>query len=433
MKNRNRLYMLLLGLLFASTIYSQTFIDSTLTGTIITEVKVYGNNKTKQSIILREMKQRVGDRVVPEILEEDRKRIQSLNLFNRVVLHVRKNQEGAAVEIYVTEKFYFYPFPIIFFSEQDFKKFSYGAGVVHLNFRGRAEIIDGIFWLGYNPRIHLEYYNPWICGNRHLLFYTNLFSQKIKSKHYRDQKVYELHSGISIEIGKRFGLFSYLNFNLGYKQISISPPQPYEMVSGTNKDLLPSAGISFLYDSRDLKEYPSSGWKIYLWVNKKGVGSVTDVDYLFYGFDIRKYIPLGRRPSIAFRFTTNLSEGRVPVYDRVYLGYSERIRGHFNLVREGENRIISSIALHVPLLPIRYFSISNLNQLQNLKFGISLGLFVDTGSVWFQGENLKSLKFTSGFGFGIHFHVPYINLLRVEMAFDEKYNSQFITTFGVDI
>jgi outer membrane protein assembly factor BamA len=128
-----------------------------------------------------------------------------------------------------------------------------------------------------------------------------------------------------------------------------------------------------------------------------------------------------------------MTNGEIPLYDRIYLGYSERIRGHFFDVIEGENRTIGSLAFRFPILPVRYFSISEMPQLSNLQFGISGGLFIDTGSIWFQNENPLNKKWVSGYGLGLHFHVPYVNVLRFELAFDEKGHHQWILDLFVDI
>jgi outer membrane protein assembly factor BamA len=137
--------------------------------------------------------------------------------------------------------------------------------------------------------------------------------------------------------------------------------------------------------------------------------------------------------TLALRTKTNLSSGKIPIYDRVYLGYSERIRGHFFEKFEGENMAIASVVFRMPLLPIRYFNLRDISYLSNLKFGISLGFFIDTGLTWFQQDKIRASMLQSGYGMGIHLHLPYVNLLRFELAFDEESRGELIVDLEVDI
>jgi hypothetical protein len=62
----------------------------------------------------------------------------------------------------------------------------------------------------------------------------------------------------------------------------------------------------------------------------------------------------------------------------------------------------------------------------NLKFGISAGIFFDTGMVWYNRSQVGLQNLDSGFGAGLHFHLPYIDLLRVEYGFDTDYKGELI-------
>ena len=413
------------------SLHGQVFLDSVLVGRRIDAIQIHGNQKTKASIILREMKSREGDTLVEALLIEDQKRIQNLNLFNRVTIFAQYQDRRVIVHVQVTEQWYIFPYPIFFINERDWDKLSYGAGLKHFNFRGRAEILDAFFWLGYNPSVQLDYINPWIGGRHHLSLRTNIYFQKVRSKHYRDEEVTENHTGAHGIVGKRFGYHTHLNMSLSYREVTFSPSDSGQTLSPDGRDRLPSLGLSLVWDHRDLIEYPHSGWYVYLSAVKTGLPSMT-ADYLFYGFDTRFYVPLGRT-TLAFRLTSDVSHGHIPLYDRLYIGYNERVRGHFFEAFEGENRALASAAFRIPLLPLRYVDLGDQSQMMNLKFGLSLGFFIDTGTVWFQSEDIKGLKFQTGYGLGLHIHLPYINVLRFEMAFNERGKKQFILDMGVDI
>jgi len=416
------------------SLWAQVFIDSTLIGQKISAILIHGNEKTKPSVILREMKQQKGDTLSLDLLEEDRKRIQNLNLFNRVVVYTEPEGEQVCIHVQVSEQWYIFPYPVIFINDRDWSKVSYGAGLMHRNFRGRAEILDTIFWLGYDPLVQLKYTNPWIGGKHHLFFQPELFYQKKRSKHYEDKNVNENHFGFNCSMGKRFGYHTYISLTLGYREITFNPSIPGQTLSEDGSDRLPSLGLVITLDHRDLREYPHQGWYARLSARKTGFPSMT-VDYFRTTCDLRKYFPIGKGSgsTLAFRTALNYAMGEIPIYNRIYLGYDERIRGHFHETHEGENRALGSVAFRIPLIPVRYYNLADLPQMQNLKFGLSMGLFADTGIVWFQGDKIKRSMFHSGFGFGLHVHLPYFQVIRFEMAFDEDWKEQFIVDLWVDI
>src|SRR5574341_1702791 len=87
----------------------------------ITKISISGNRRTKSKVILREMKTQVGDTLDLAMLQADQQRIFNLGLFNRVEVDSLQRPDGVHVLIGVTERLYFFPFPIFFLNERDRK------------------------------------------------------------------------------------------------------------------------------------------------------------------------------------------------------------------------------------------------------------------------------------------------------------------------
>ena len=330
----------------------------------------------------------------------------------------------------VTEMWYIFPYPIIFRNERDWSRISVGAGLLHNNFRGRREIIDFSFWLGFNPSVRLRYSNPWILGK--LKFYTiiSVFARKVRNLSFTaiDSSVNENQVGFDWRVGKRFGHFTWLDVTLGYRQLSLSPPGLIgKTLSASGKDKLPRIGFSFTYDRRDLWEYPHRGHYLNLWARKTGFGGA--VDYFRYGGDLRKYLPIGPM-TLAVRGAVNLSEGTIPIYDQVHFGFGSRIRGYFSDRFAGENRLIGGAAFRFPIRKITYHDWGPFQSMgpygNNFRFGVNGALFVDTGALWSQDEKLTKDDFISGWGAGLHVFLPYQIILRLEYAFNEDWDGQLI-------
>ena len=102
---------------------------------------------------------------------------------------------------------------------------------------------------------------------------------------------------------------------------------------------------------------------------------------------------------------------------------------------EGKHVQIGSIETRFNIIPISYFSLNlpaiPAQYLQNLQLGLSAALFIDTGIVWATSDEYTKDNFRTGFGFGLHIHLPYVEIFRVDIGFDGNLDSQVIVEVGV--
>lgn len=413
-------------------VFSQTMIDPSHKGKRISEIVIMGNNCTRDYVILREMKTKEEDILVPKLLEKDRKRIQSLQIFNRVSMQTFADGKKVKIVIFITEMWYIYPFPIFFINERDWNKISWGAGVEHLNYRGRAEKLFATFWLGYNPTLRVKFITPWFLSKRDLFAGLDIDYSHIRNKHFFTENITEHHIKIAGTLGRRFGYHMFVSTTIGYEEISMKPQYNYCLISKTGTDKIPCMALNFNWDHRDLKEFPTSGYYLSLAGVKNGYPAVS-VNYSRIDIDGRVYIPILNKTTLALRTASTISFGKIPLYDLIYLGYNERVRGHFKERLEGENRFLFCSSFRFPLIPVRYFDLSSYAELQDLKFGISGSIFLDSGYIWNQGEKFDTSRLNTGFGIGLLFHLPIVNILRLECAFDERGRKEYICDLYVYI
>jgi len=377
----------------------------------------------------------VGDSVNVGRLEADRKRILNLGLFNRVEVRPLNLEKGVVLLITVDERWYFFPFPIFYYNDNDVKKLSYGLGVVHSNVGGRARQLLFSGWLGYNPGVQVSYHDPWVFDEARMFATTRfyLIRQRSKSLELLGREIDELQLGGSWTIGKRYGLQTYVSSTLGFRQVKLDPSVPGKTLNPSGLDRLPELGLAFLYDNRDLYEYPRRGQLVQLFVRRVGFGAPY-IHYWRYGTDLRFYQPVIGGLSLCTRAFADLAAGRLPIYDRVYFGYFYRLRGYFNRAFQGENMFLGSGELRLPLLKPRYVSL-NLGALrqytQNLKFGISVALFADTGTLWFDDQAPSFQTLISGYGASLDVHLPYVELVRFAYAINDHGQREGIVILGL--
>lgn len=383
-------------------------------------ILINGNDKTRDEVILREVPYTFPDTLHADDLLIIRRRIQNLFLFNQVEVYAVNNGSLEALLIDVKETWYIYPVPILFINERDWDKISYGFQLSHFNFRGMNEKLNVGGWAGYNPSFFLNYRNPWIGKNSKFIFGIGLSKKRVENKFFDFD---EQHLGAAVTFGKRFGLNSTIEASFDIRRIEFPEPFRTFLVSDSERDLVPQMSLSFRHDRRDLYEYPMSGYYLNWQFIRTGFTD-SQPQYWRWQFDHRLYVKLSRRISIGGRNLLKLNRGRLPIYDRIFIGYSDRIRGYFDRVFTAQNLMLQNVELRVPLTRIRYFSWKKApafsKLFQGLKYGLSMGFFIDSGIVWDRTEQISPERLFSGYGGGLHFHLPYINLIRVERAWSDK-------------
>lgn len=403
---------------------------------IVDTVILGGNEKTKDYVILNEMTLKPGMQATFEAIEFDRNRIYNLGLFTRVDILYDSLGTTHFLYVDVRERWYLIPIPIFGFRYGDPRKIYFGAGFLHNNVGGRNQKLFGSVTLGYDPSVSLSFFDPLIAREDQLYFSGSLSYSRVRNKSEEQALLAgdfdEHHFNAAATLGKRFSLYQTAGITIGYQIVSVSAYQPGRTVDAGGRDNVVYGTLNYVYDSRDLGEYASRGFYTSLSLTNYGF-TPSGEDFLRYSVDVRKFIPLPYDLTLAARAVGSVvSGGEVPTYSHVYFGYGERIRGYFQTVFEGEDLLGGSIELRYALLPPRTIQVTGLpvpEEFSIWRFGASLVLFTDTGVVWYRGDIVQVSSLRSGYGGGIHFHLPYGVVTRVEYAFNQYHKGQFILDF----
>ncbi len=402
----------------------------------VDSVVVSGNTSTKEYVILNEMTIRPGIPITPYLLQYDRARVYSLGLFTFVDLSLDTLAHDRILQVSVRERWHYFPVPLFGFRDGDPKRVYYGAGFLHNNFQGRNQKLFTSFIFGYDPSARISFSEPLIDTKHRLSFSTSASFSRARNKSEIEAEATgnfnELQYDFRAGVGKRFTIFESVNLSLSYQVLEVSSYRPLRTVSGSGIDRFFSVTASYLFDSRDLREYASRGRLVGVSLTKYGLGT-SDVNFARLGLDLRGYLPFSSLFTLAGRVTGSVvSGGVVPTYARTYFGYGERIRGYFRTVLEGENLLASSMELRFSLLPTRAFRLPTdllPEEFTMWQFGISLALFADAGTTWFRHDPLTFSTFFSGYGGGIRFLLPYGIVARTEYALNNYGKGEFILDF----
>lgn len=402
---------------------------------LVDSIKITGNEITKEFVILRELTFTEGDKISCSDLEYNRERVYSLGIFNFVNVF-RDSILQNNVIINVSETWDIYPIP---FYRIENEKVRYGVRLVWKNFRGRNEKLSAMISLGYNPYYQFIYTNPLINEENNLSFSISSIyqwignpSKKILQKINKDFE-YKYFSN-SLSIGKKFDQYNDMYLSLGYFYIETTDNFGYNVtVSNSRIDRYPFLGISFMHDTRDLKQYALYGTLFYSGYLYKGFG-IDDISYSTFSVDLRQYDELWGDLSHKYRVAVRHTSGEIPLYDLSFLGHNEFVRGHKNDIREGNNVFIAGyeldfpilkewdLELDLPLLPTR---------LTAARIGIHLTAFFDAGAVFDNHDKLSKIRFDKGYGVGINLlFLPHAGL-RFEYAFDEQGKGEYLIGTGL--
>ena len=389
----------------------------------VASIIIAGNELTKDFVIEREMSLKPGALVTREAVAFDINRIYSLQLFNKVDIQVIPDSMTATLVVLVSERWYFYPFPILGIKDHTWSHIYYGAGVVHTNFRGRREKVSAQVALGYDPFVSLQYVNPLIDSENNLYFASRLSYSLQRNKSLlslsNGPNFDEKQQDAQVTLGKRFTLFSTATATLEYTRLSVSDNRAGRTLSPDGTDHFVSVSAGYIYDTRDLSEYSRLGTLASFGVSKYGIGD-RFVNYQRYGMDFRRYIPLYYNSSFVFRlFGSAVQGGSVPNYGHTFFGYSDRIRGRFRTIVEGENIVGGKAEFRFPLIGPHYIRLDQIpiEQFRDVRYALYFSLFGDAGTVWYRTQPLALDTFLSGFGAGLNFLLSYSFVARAEYAF----------------
>jgi len=432
-------FILLLIFTALGTGFAQEFQTITLPVAIDTVI-LTGNKHTKDYIILREIPFTFPDTLDEADFRLIQNRLQNLYLFNRIQFQILPSEKRNTLVIQVTEIWYFFPLPILFINEKDWGKVSYGAQISHFNFRGRNEKLMIGGWLGYNPSLFIRYFNPWIGKKSRVILGFSIFHNKIANKIFDFD---ESRTGASLSVGRKLTLNLEMQMEFSLQRIRLPGEYRQFSASGGGKDWMPTVSYQIKWDRRDLYEFPRKGFFLYYNLQRTGF-TRRQPRFWRFKFDNRFYLPLTKNSSLGLRNLTIFQDGDLPIYDRAFFGYDERIRGYFKKVlpptemyREfpSPQLSLSSLEYRFPILPVFYFSWKDAPLFsalyRDLKFGISGTVFMDSGIVWEEKAQFALPNFYTGYGLGLNFHLPYIYLLRLEYAWSEKGVGQFIVDMEV--
>lgn len=353
-------------------------------------IDLFGNEKTQDEVILREMRSQEGDIFNLHQVEMDLRRIYNLGFFSDVRPHLERiDPKVNAVKL------------VIEVDETKTGNADVGAGyssrdgwlgyleIRESNLLGRGQKLGFRLELGKDIATYeISFHEPYIFGTKNS-FGISLYDRTFKRERYDEQR-----TGGSITLGRP--LFEEVRGSIRYKH---EDTQVVYVGEDPDRSTLKSLTLTLNRDTTFDPFRPRDGSRDTFSVESAGYFLGGHHDFTRYNLTLRRYFPaFMEEDAWAFRFMGGMITGDVPVHERFRVGGVDSIRGYRDNIFDGEQMVVINSEYRFPII--------------DMLEGVA---FVDVGHTWVEGESPDISQFKSSTGVGVRIHTP-IGQLRLDLG-----------------
>lgn len=437
------------------TIYStddNTTVGDTTEQYTLHQILISGNNRTRASIILREVPFAEGDQLtLSELVRkfgETKRQLMNTGLFSEVIVSL-KNMQGkdAVVAIQVKERGYVYPIPFARIVDRNFNdwqqqgmklsRVNYGIKITHRNTTGRNDRLYIYVTNGYTKQLALRYDGLYL--DKDLQWSTNFSVALGKDREQvyatKDNKLLFYKSDdqyvnsfvrSAIEFSYRRAIKTKHTFGIGYNYENIKDTVFHlnPSFSGQTKAVhYPELYYKLTYFNVDFNPYPTKGYlgeltllkrgfnpQINLWqFTAKGSGSWPVLQNKY-------FINLRAVGSIKLPFKQTYVTDRLLGYDGMLMqGYEyyviDGVAGGYGKL--SLNRQIFDRVFHLPV-------VKKLEKYNTVPVKVYAKVYTNAGYVYNPrpGDNFLCNRFLYSSGVGLDFVVLTDFIIKLEWSFN---------------
>jgi outer membrane protein insertion porin family len=314
----------------------------------INRINISGNNVTKDEVIRRELPVSPGEELNTVKLDVGKKRIEALNYFSAIDVRTNPTTVPGRKDIDINVV------------EQDTGTVNFGAGFSSIDsvsafvgvtqtnfdisdwgdFRGAGQRFNANARLGTLRRdFNVTWTEPWFRGQPLALtvdlFYRNLF--------FLSDQFDQTNAGASVGLRKRIGEHGYWEATYTAQQVeidNISPTATPLIAQEAGSYFQSKIDARWVHDTRDNIFITRAGHKVEAGVLLSGLGG--DAEVWGVNFAGQQYFTFPGDTILSFEgaFATvdNWGGNRVPIFERLFLGGANNLRG-FNFRQAGPKDI----------------------------------------------------------------------------------------------
>ena len=387
------------GFIFAKASDVDMSADGILTLTfnegILEGYAVKGNEKTKDYVVLREMKGKVGEPFNAKEAKRSMQRVYNLGYFEDVNMKINPGREPNAVilETTVVEKK-----TGTFTLGGAYSKDDGLMGIVELgdvNFRGTGDKVN-IHWEfggnSDNKNYEISYTKPWLDKKETSISFSYFDMTNEYNDYDRDGSLISNYDrnrkGFNITLGRPESEYSTNYITLKNREDNFvcynEGPINYANDPQYLKDnfgLTRSITLSHVTDTRDNVFSTTEGARVSASAEFAGGILSGDFDYKKFNFEDRHYFKVGHAQVVATRATVGYATGSIPENALFTAGGIDTLRGFRDDQFEGKRLLLGTVEYRYPIA-------SKVNG----------AVFTDFGNAWVDKYDLGDMKVSYGVG-----------------------------------
>ncbi len=370
---------------------------------IISEIRIAGNNSTSGSIIKREFPLEAGDYFVYEKVKEGLTNLRSTNLFNDILLTVKREYNRNIVIINVKEKIS--SLMRVGFRADNENKVQLSLDIRDENLFGSGTELGLLLFGGTRNRAYVLEHKSNRIFNTYLTYNINAFYRFNDVYAYADDSTTDVHRfsrstigeyrqiyyGTSLSLGTQVERFGNLIFTGKYKYDEVknksgSPVDPYKIK-------IVSLKASSTIDTQDKYPYPEKGFyfNAEYEVAQKILGG--NIGYTNFNFHYKSYFTLDGVSTFSPRVVMGFADKTLPLSEEYSLGGQDSFFGMRADEFRGRQIFLSSLEYRYQL-PFEIF------------FDTYFKMRYDLGSTWEVQEQIKFKELRHGIGISLSFDTP---------------------------
>lgn len=389
---------------------------------------VKGNEKTKERVILREMRMKPGEPFNVKKARRSMQRVYNLGFFEDVNMKLNPGREPNAIVLETTVV------------EKRTGTFGVGAGysnsdgflgmiqIGDKNFRGTGDAIN----LNYefsgddsdNKGIVFSYTRPWLDSKETtgtIKIYNRTYQYDDYDTSGNHVETYQKkYSGGEVTLGRPVSEYStnYITLrNRTDEYVSHVADDPgyldrsgsaYDSWRSANFGLTRSVTLQHVTDTRDNIYNPTAGGRVTLTTEIAGLGG--DFNYQKYTIEDNQYLKVGHAQVLALRGQYGHGNGSIPESNQYKLGGQDTIRGYRDDQFRGNSMFLGTVEYRFPVVT-----------------KVQGAVFTDFGSAWDDGWGPDG--FHKSIGVGLQIETP-VGPLRLDFGHGEDGNRTHFSVGG---
>ena len=372
---------------------------------IVSDISVEGNESTNPTVITREFPIKAGDYFRYPEVSEGLTNLRSTNLFEDLILTVKKTNDRNTIVIRVIEKTS--GLLRVGFRVDDERKAQISLDIRDENLFGTGTELGLLFFGGTRNRAYVLEHKSNRVFNTYLTYKINAYYQfqdvfvysnspttsdktfsRIVDGEYR-----QIYYGASVAVGSQVEKFGNLIFKGKYQFDEVKNIDSTHASPSPEKIKVVSLKISATIDSQDRYPYPRRG--IYFNGSYESATSFLggDVGFINLGFDYKSYFTINNIHTFSPRIMMGFGDKTLPLGEQYSLGGQNSFFGMRENEYRGRQIFLSSFQYTVQM-PFEIF------------FNTYVSFRYDIGSTWEFQEQIRFKDLKQGIGTTVSFDTP---------------------------